>query len=280
MRTVVVAVLGLLSASAYANDAPDAGIPANGGKMVPMFTLMASRISTKMPRLPDAFLTTHPDRTVPAAFKICLGTDGHVTDVTVKMSLDFDADESVKKQIRETWLYRPQPLPVCFVNPFMFRIGNGGPTPPPPAVVPGAPPNPLAVVRPYQAPPMPPPATGEMRRLTDSFIDALMRGDYPAAYAKMAPSYRAKNSEMAFAADADGRVKAQGIIVDAKAQSTQPMTDISSPAAPRQIWVTRYAVTTTKVSDGTRFADITVARDPMLAIWEWKIIHYPKGISP
>ena len=91
MRTILVAALGLLSVPAYANDAPDAGTPVSGPKMVPMFTLMASRISTTTPRLSDAFLAAHPDRSINASYKICLGTDGHVTDVSEKMRLQMRA---------------------------------------------------------------------------------------------------------------------------------------------------------------------------------------------
>jgi protein TonB len=94
----------------------------SGGKMVPMFTLLASRINNIQPHLPDFFTSAHAHSTVNGSYKICLGTDGHVTSVEPKMSVAGNVDQTVMDQIKSGMLYKPQPLPVCFVQPFKFVI--------------------------------------------------------------------------------------------------------------------------------------------------------------
>jgi tetratricopeptide (TPR) repeat protein len=137
MRLALALLIGLAPALAYADDADNVGavVPsAPGPKMVPMFTVMASRIMAPLPHLPDAFLAVHPEPIVNASFRICLDTEGHVTDVTPKMSTgDATADKSIATQIRNTWLYKAQPLPVCFVQPFRFQIAGAPPSTPPPS---------------------------------------------------------------------------------------------------------------------------------------------------
>jgi protein TonB len=91
-------------------------------KSVAYFTLNASRLSNPDPHLPDFFKAAHGHSTINASFRICLRQDGHVESVESKMSVAGNVDQMVMDQIKATWLYKPQQLPVCFVQPFKFNI--------------------------------------------------------------------------------------------------------------------------------------------------------------
>jgi periplasmic protein TonB len=92
-----------------------------GGKTVPMFTLMASVISAPDPHLPDEFKAQHPNQTVKGMYKVCLNTDGSIADVTTMTPVPGQ-DGTIISQVKSSWKYKPQPLPVCFVKPFLFKI--------------------------------------------------------------------------------------------------------------------------------------------------------------
>lgn len=95
--------------------------PTGAPKMVPMFTLMASVISAPDPHLTDEYKSAHPQQTVKGMYKVCIAADGHVTDVTAMTAIP-GMDETIIQQIKSTWKYKPQPLPVCFGKPIMFKI--------------------------------------------------------------------------------------------------------------------------------------------------------------
>ncbi len=90
-------------------------------RMVAGFTLAAQVMSAADPHLTDEFKSAHPQQVVKGMYKICLGTDGHVTDVTPMTSIP-GMDTTIISQIRSTWSYKPQALPVCFAKPFAFKI--------------------------------------------------------------------------------------------------------------------------------------------------------------
>ena len=90
-------------------------------RMVAGFTLAAQVISAADPHLTDEFKSAHPQQVVKGMYKICLGTDGHVTDVSPMTAIP-GMDSTIIQQIRSSWSYKPQPLPVCFAKPFAFKI--------------------------------------------------------------------------------------------------------------------------------------------------------------
>jgi hypothetical protein len=83
---------------------------------------MASRIRADLPHLPEWFTAQHPKQTVRGTFRICLDTSGHVSDVSTILSIAGNVDGVLMQQIKDSWLYKPQALPVCFAQPFSFRI--------------------------------------------------------------------------------------------------------------------------------------------------------------
>ena len=89
--------------------------------MVAGFTLAAQVVSAADPHLTDDFKSAHPQQVVKGMYKICLSTDGRVSDVTPVTSIP-GMDQTIIQQIRASWVYKPQPLPVCFAKPFAFKI--------------------------------------------------------------------------------------------------------------------------------------------------------------
>ena len=90
-------------------------------KMVAGFTLAAQVLTAADPHLSDEFKSAHPQQIIKGMYKICLGTDGKVSDVTPMTSIPT-MDATIIQQIRSTWAYKPQPLPICFAKPFAFKI--------------------------------------------------------------------------------------------------------------------------------------------------------------
>jgi hypothetical protein len=86
------------------------------------FTLAADRLRADPPHLPEWFTAQHPKQSVRGTFRICLDTSGHVSDVTPMTSIAGSVDPIIMRQIKDTWLYRAQALPVCFAQPFSFQI--------------------------------------------------------------------------------------------------------------------------------------------------------------
>lgn len=99
----------------------DAASHGNAPRSAPMFVLMASAIEAPDPHLTDAFKNSHAGQSVGGAYRICVGTDGHVTDVSVIASVP-SMDELITSHLRSAWRFKPQPLPVCFTKPFRFNI--------------------------------------------------------------------------------------------------------------------------------------------------------------
>lgn len=100
---------------------PPGGPPAHEA-VVAGFTLTASRVSASLPHLPDWFIARHAKETVHATFMICLDTSGHVSRVSTVRAIAGNVDDTIIDQIKSTWTYRPQRLPVCFAQPFAFHI--------------------------------------------------------------------------------------------------------------------------------------------------------------
>ena len=90
-------------------------------RMVAAFTLAAQQLSHPDPRLTDEFKSAHPQQTVKGMYKVCIGTDGHITDVTPMTAIP-GMDNTIIQQIRSGWSYKPQPVPVCTASVLIFKI--------------------------------------------------------------------------------------------------------------------------------------------------------------
>ena len=63
----------------------------------------------------------HANQTVKGMYRICVDTDGNVSKVETVTSLS-GADQTIIDQVRATWQYKPQPVPVCTIRVFEFHI--------------------------------------------------------------------------------------------------------------------------------------------------------------
>jgi periplasmic protein TonB len=91
------------------------------GRTVAGFTLLASQISHPDPHLPEWFKEQKKGSTVKGMYKVCIRNDGHISDV-IPMTPIPGVDQQISDQIRSSWLYKPQPVPVCFVAALTFKI--------------------------------------------------------------------------------------------------------------------------------------------------------------
>ncbi|MBX3231694.1 MAG: PaxA [Labilithrix sp.] len=91
-------------------------------KMVPTFLFAKERIASPPPALTDPFKDKHPKQTVSSRYRICVGTNGRVTEVVVLTPLGGTEDDHVMRQIKAGWVWKPQPLPICSVQNFDFNI--------------------------------------------------------------------------------------------------------------------------------------------------------------
>jgi protein TonB len=90
-------------------------------KMVASFVIAAQQLSHPPPHLPDYFKDSHAGQTVKGTYKVCLREDGHVSDVTPMQGIP-GMDAELASQIKSTWTYKPQPVPLCFVAALEFKI--------------------------------------------------------------------------------------------------------------------------------------------------------------
>jgi protein TonB len=91
-------------------------------KVVASFVLDGQRVSFPDPHLPEnVVMTLQPGQALLGTYRICVGTDGRVTSVSVVSSV-AGADAKVMEDIKKTWVYKPQPLPVCTIRNFRFVV--------------------------------------------------------------------------------------------------------------------------------------------------------------
>src|SRR5215472_11325422 len=90
-------------------------------KMVASFVLDGQRISSPDPRLPEAVLSAHPGQQLKGTYRICVRQDGRISEVTVLTPVP-GADPAIIEQLKSSWVYKPQPLPVCTIRNFIFII--------------------------------------------------------------------------------------------------------------------------------------------------------------
>jgi hypothetical protein len=89
--------------------------------MVASFVLDGQRLSSPDPRLPEAVVSAHPGQQLKGTYRICVRQDGRVSDVTVLTPVP-GADPAIIEQLKSSWIYKPQPLPVCTIRNFIFII--------------------------------------------------------------------------------------------------------------------------------------------------------------
>lgn len=89
-------------------------------KKVASFVFDKERLRSPDPHLPPSF-SAAPGEKVKGLYQICVGVDGKVVKVTAVQSIP-GADQAVMEQIRSTWLYKPQPVPVCTTRAFVFQF--------------------------------------------------------------------------------------------------------------------------------------------------------------
>lgn len=66
-------------------------------------------------------LTFGGPRRDPGTSRICVGSDGTVSEVTAIKSI-AGVDEILTTHVREKWRYEPPPFPVCFPRNFVFAF--------------------------------------------------------------------------------------------------------------------------------------------------------------
>jgi periplasmic protein TonB len=90
-------------------------------KVVPSFVIDRERMSSPDPKLPDELATRYAGQSVKGTYRICIDTEGNVLAVTVVNSIP-GADEQIVGHLKQTWKYKPQPVPVCTVRNFVFNV--------------------------------------------------------------------------------------------------------------------------------------------------------------
>jgi len=95
--------------------------PPAAQKMVPSFVFQKDRIAAPEPHLPSDFTSRHPKETVSGAYRICVDASGRVSEIAPVRSIQ-GADDAVMQQVRSGWIWKPQPLPLCTIHNFQFKI--------------------------------------------------------------------------------------------------------------------------------------------------------------
>jgi hypothetical protein len=94
-------------------------------KPVPASLIRKDKISVSDdPHLPDVVKARYLCAVVTGSYKLCIGTSGEMSAVDPIMGIP-GADEQIVATVRK-WRYKPQALPICFVQFFEFHI-DGGP---------------------------------------------------------------------------------------------------------------------------------------------------------
>ncbi len=81
---------------------------------VPAFVIQRDMLEQTAPRLPEVFKQAHRGERLAGMYRVCVGLDGHVYEVTVVKGVP-GADEAIAAGVREGWVYKPQQVPVCFL---------------------------------------------------------------------------------------------------------------------------------------------------------------------
>jgi serine/threonine-protein kinase len=118
--------------AAAAAVSPPPAVPATAGgpgpaatnavaRVVPSFIFDSQRISAPNPHLPDSFRAKNPRSAVRGTYRICVNTEGRIADVSIVAGIP-GLDQTIIEQLKSTWVYKPQPVPVCSERIFIFKI--------------------------------------------------------------------------------------------------------------------------------------------------------------
>lgn len=89
-------------------------------KNVPSWVLDGQRISLPDPQLPESFREAHRRQVLAGTYRLCINTAGRIFKVSVVSGIP-GADDAIIEQLRSTWAYMPQPMPVCSERAFVFK---------------------------------------------------------------------------------------------------------------------------------------------------------------
>jgi hypothetical protein len=74
------------------------------------------------PHLPDEVKMRNRGRAVVGSYKICIAKDGAICSVDAISPIQ-GADENIVKALYG-WRYKPQPLPICFLQSLSSALNN------------------------------------------------------------------------------------------------------------------------------------------------------------
>jgi protein TonB len=90
-------------------------------KNVPPFVIARDMIRQSPPRMSTVFKEGHRGQTVNGMYRVCVGTSGEVYEVQAVKGIE-GATEEIVEGIRADWLYKPQPVPVCFLYNMVVTV--------------------------------------------------------------------------------------------------------------------------------------------------------------
>lgn len=95
-------------------------------KIVPAILVKKDKISSgDDPHLPDEFKSQHRCEVLTANYKVCIAQNGYISSVDVAQQSIPEVDSRIMATVRG-WRYKPQVIPICFIQFFEFYIeGNG-----------------------------------------------------------------------------------------------------------------------------------------------------------
>ena len=95
-------------------------------KIVPTVLIKQDKISVgDDPHLPSEVKILHPCESLTGSYKVCLDRNGSIGSVDVVQGIP-GADEGIIASVK-SWRYRPQPIPVCFIQFFEFQVAGDTP---------------------------------------------------------------------------------------------------------------------------------------------------------
>jgi serine/threonine-protein kinase len=113
----------VVAAASVAGSTPPPTLPiSTRPREVSSALLQTQKINAPPPKIPEWFQRNFARQTMQAVYRICIGTDGHVSEVKVVGELGGGVDADLVKQIKNTWTYRPQLIPLCADSKLTFRL--------------------------------------------------------------------------------------------------------------------------------------------------------------
>ena len=94
--------------------------PPDQPRKVPLFLIRKQQLTGADPHLPSLVKQQHRGQTLNGAYLLCIDKSGHVRSVATLASIPGGDEEIVK--VLQTWTYKEQPIPVCFVQNFEFVV--------------------------------------------------------------------------------------------------------------------------------------------------------------